>query len=252
MKPFYVVLPMFLIFFIFLLSINQYSALELILLVFFVGVIVFIGINYFFGVEITSTLSSLFSKPKVDIDIVDSNVKPSFFNSISNKFNQPSLNEKSTQPSNEKSNFNQPSSLNESEKSTTKPEVYHINGKFDYSMARSVCKAYDATLATLNQIKDTYKKGGEWCDYGWSEDEMVLYPTQESSWKKYQEGNKQQCGLPGINGGYNTYLNQQLGVNCYGVKPTGKMPIIQMAPIEKKTFPKQGTVSPFNYTQWNA
>jgi len=234
MKPFYVVLPMFLIFFIFLLSINQYSALELILLVFFVSVIVLIGINYFFGVEITSTLSSLLSKPKVNIDIVDStNVKPSSssFNSTSNK----NLNE---------------TNQNETVKSNI-PETYHINGNFDYSMSRSVCKAYNATLATLDQIKDTYKKGGEWCDYGWSEDEMVLYPTQESSWKKYQEGNKQQCGIPGINGGYNTYLNQQLGVNCYGVKPAGKMPI-QMSPVEKKTFPKQGTLSPFNYTQWNA
>ena len=247
MKPFYVVLPMFLIFFIFLLSINQYSALELILLVFFVGVIVLIGINYFFGVEITSTLSSLFSKPKVDIDILDSN-KPS-----SNEDSKPTSNSFFNSKMfnrNGNTSLNQNTSLNSTE-TNRKPETYHIHGNFDYSMARSVCKAYDATLATLDQIKDTYKKGGEWCDYGWSEDEMVLYPTQESSWKKYQEGNKQQCGIPGINGGYNAYLNQQLGVNCYGVKPAGKMPI-QMSPVEKKILPKQGTLSPFNYTQWNA
>ena len=229
MKPFYVVLPMFLIFFIFLLSINQYSALELILLVFFVGVIILIGINYFFGVEITTTLSSLLSKPKVDIDILDSSKQNQ--NQTQNQAQNQTLTQTLTQK---------------------KPETYHIHGNFDYSMARSVCKAYDATLATLDQIKDAYKKGGEWCDYGWSEDEMVLYPTQESSWKQYQEGNKQQCGIPGINGGYNTYLNQQLGVNCYGVKPAGKMPIIQMSPVEKKILPKQGTLSPFNYTQWNA
>ena len=75
MKPFYVVLPMFLVCFIFLLSINQYTALEWILLIFFMGIIAVIGTNYFFGVEITSTLSSLFSKPKVNIDIVKQNFK---------------------------------------------------------------------------------------------------------------------------------------------------------------------------------
>ena len=231
MKPFYVVLPMFLVCFIFLLSINQYTALEWILLIFFMGIIAVIGTNYFFGVEITSTLSSLFSKPKVNIDIVKQN---------------------SDIDSND-SNTNSNSSLNfNAIKLNSKPETYHINGKFDYSMARSVCKAYNATLATLEQIQGAYKKGGEWCDYGWSEDEMVLYPTQKASWEKYQEGDdKHQCGIPGINGGYNTYLNQQLGVNCYGVKPPGKMPI-QMTPVEKKILPKQGTLSPFNYTQWNA
>ena len=101
-------------------------------------------------------------------------------------------------------------------------------------MARSICKAYDATLATLSQIKDSYQKGGEWCDYGWSEDGMVLYPTQESSWKKYQNGKKDQCGIPGINGGYNHRVHQRLGVNCYGVKPDGKMPLY-VSPVEKQS-----------------
>jgi hypothetical protein len=35
------------------------------------------------------------------------------------------------------------------------------------------------------------------------------------------------------------------------VKPDGKMPLY-VSPVEKKsTLPKQGTVSPFNYTAWS-
>jgi len=216
MNPIYVVIPMFVVFFIILCTVNQYSALEWVLFLCFLCIIGVIGTQYFLGVELTTTLSSLFSKPEIDVDIV---------------------NDKDTD-STHKNDGHKP------------PEAYHINGQFDYSMARSICKAYDATLATLSQIKDSYQKGGEWCDYGWSEDNMVLYPTQESTWKKYQDGKKDQCGIPGINGGYNHRLHQRLGVNCYGVKPDGKMPI-QVSSVEKKTVPKQGTVSPFNYNAWS-
>lgn len=220
MNPLYVVLPMFVVFFIILLSVNQYSALEWILFLCFLCIIGVIGTQYFLGVELTTTLSSLFSKPEVDVDIVNDADHDNHDNGNNNDKHK-------------------------------KPEAYHINGQFNYSMARSICKAYDATLATLSQIKDSYQKGGEWCDYGWSEDGMVLYPTQESSWKKYQDGKKDQCGIPGINGGYNHRVNQRLGVNCYGVKPDGKMPLY-VSPVEKKTtIPKQGTVSPFNYTAWS-
>jgi hypothetical protein len=118
-------------------------------------------------------------------------------------------------------------------------------------MAKSVCKAYDATLASLSQIKEAYDKGAEWCDYGWSEDKMVLYPTQEESWKTYQKSKKDQCGIPGINGGYNRRTRQRLGVNCYGVKPSGKMPL-QVSPVETaQPLPKHGTLSPFNYKAWS-
>jgi hypothetical protein len=231
MNPLYVVLPMFIVFFIILLTVNQYSALEWILFLCFLCIIGVIGTQYFLGVELTTTLSSLFSKPEVDVDIV---------------------NDADRNNDNDNDNNNDSDSDSDSDNGKNKPpEAYHINGQFNYSMARSICKAYDATLATLSQIKDSYQKGGEWCDYGWSEDNMVLYPTQESSWKKYQDGKKDQCGIPGINGGYNHRLNQRLGVNCYGVKPDGKMPLY-VSPVEKKsTIPKQGTVSPFNYTAWN-
>ena len=220
MNPLYVVLPMFIVFFIILCTVNQYTALEWMLFLCFLCIIGVIGTQYFLGVELTTTLSSLFSKPEVNVDIV-------------------------------KDGDNDNDHDHDNDNKHKSSETYHINGQFDYSMARSICKAYDATLATLSQIKDSYQKGGEWCDYGWSEDGMVLYPTQEASWKKYQESDKDKCGIPGINGGYNRRLNQRLGVNCYGVKPDGKMPI-QVSPVETKTtLPKQGTVSPFNFEAWS-
>jgi hypothetical protein len=79
---------------------------------------------------------------------------------------------------------------------------------------------------------------------------MVLYPTQEKSWKEYQNtDDPHQCGIPGINGGYNKHVNQRLGVNCFGVKPPGTMPIYPSPVTVTKTTPNL-PVLPFNYTKW--
>ena len=81
---------------------------------------------------------------------------------------------------------------------------------------------------------------------------MVLYPTQLSSWKKYQNtDNKEQCGIPGVNGGYNHRLYQRLGVNCYGKKPEGVMPEESEEPEPQKPDPPDLTISPFNYSKWS-
>jgi hypothetical protein len=222
MNPMYAVLPMFVVFFLILLTVNQYSALEWMLLLIFLSITGFFGIQYFLGVDLTATLSSFFSKPEVNVDIV----------------------------TDEKITETETQTETEPGKTQKGPETYHIQGNFDYSMAKSVCKAYDATLASLSQIKDAYEKGAEWCDYGWSEDGMVLYPTQEDSWKLYQKEKKDKCGIPGINGGYNSRTRQRLGVNCYGVKPSGVMPL-NPSPVEKPNLPKQGLISPFNYKAWS-
>ena len=225
MNPMYAVLPMFAVFFIILLTVNQYNAVEWIVLLCFLCIIGVIGMQYFLGVELTGTLSSLFDKPEVTVDIVTDKDQDSKVNTPTNDTNKDNKN--------------------------NGPETYHVQGQFDYSMSKSVCKAYDATLASLSQIKDAYDKGAEWCDYGWSEDGMVLYPTQEDSWKLYQKEKKDKCGIPGINGGYNPRTRQRLGVNCYGVKPSGVVPLYA-SPVENKpNLPKQGTISPFNYKAWS-
>ena len=56
-----------------------------------------------------------------------------------------------------------------------------------------------AESASLEQVVDAYKSGGEWCNYGWSKDQLALYPTQKST---YNKDNDSACGYPGINGGY--------------------------------------------------
>jgi Extracellular link domain len=101
-------------------------------------------------------------------------------------------------------------------------EVFNIsNNVYSYSDAQSVCKMYGAKLATYDQIEKAYQNGGEWCNYGWSEGQMAYFPTQKSTWAKLQatDNHKNDCGRPGVNGGYiaNPYI--QFGVNCYGQKP---------------------------------
>lgn len=220
-----------------ILMTNNYSALEFLMFLFFVIIIAIVGANYFFGIQLTTTLNNLFTSPKVNVAIVEPT-------------------EDQTQETVSGSSSGSSSGTGTSSGTGSSPETYHIQGQFDYSIAKSVCKAYGATLATLDQVKDSFKKGGEWCDYGWSEDQMVLYPTQKSSWQNYQEtDNKTQCGIPGINGGYNTRPNQKLGVNCFGKKPSGKMPeVVAPAKIDDRAAYWKGqnlNISPFNYNSWS-
>jgi hypothetical protein len=101
-------------------------------------------------------------------------------------------------------------------------EVFNIaNNIYAYSDASAVCAAYGAKLASYDQVEDAYNHGAEWCNYGWSQDQMAFFPTQKSTWLKYQatDDQKNDCGRPGVNGGYFDNPNLQLGVNCYGVKP---------------------------------
>lgn len=101
-------------------------------------------------------------------------------------------------------------------------EVFNIsNNLYTYDDSQAICAAYGAKLATYDQIEDTYNKGGEWCNYGWSDGQMIFFPTQKSTWNKLQTDpkNKNNCGRPGINGGYIANPYMKFGVNCYGTKP---------------------------------
>ena len=101
-------------------------------------------------------------------------------------------------------------------------EVFNVsNNLYTYDDAKSVCASYDSRLATYNEIEDAYNKGAEWCNYGWSDGQMAFFPTQKSTWAELQKSPKTQnnCGRPGVNGGYmeNPYI--RFGVNCFGKKP---------------------------------
>jgi len=110
-------------------------------------------------------------------------------------------------------------------------EVFNVgNNLYTYEDAREVCSIYNAELATYDQIEKAYNNGAEWCNYGWSANQLALFPTQKETWAKLQSygteigksayvNHGNDCGRPGINGGYIANPYVKFGVNCYGVKP---------------------------------
>ena len=103
-----------------------------------------------------------------------------------------------------------------------KKQVFNIPGNtYNYKNAKALCTAYGSRLATYKEIEGAYDKGGEWCNYGWSDGQMALFPTQQKTFDHLQTipGHEQDCGRPGINGGYMINPQLKFGVNCYGHKP---------------------------------
>lgn len=101
-------------------------------------------------------------------------------------------------------------------------EVFNIaNNLYTYDDAQSICTSYGAKLATYDQLEDAYNNGADWCNYGWSDGQMIFFPTQKSTWHKLQgtKDHKNDCGRPGINGGYIANPYVKFGVNCFGKKP---------------------------------
>jgi hypothetical protein len=104
-----------------------------------------------------------------------------------------------------------------------KKEVFNISSnRYTYADSAPLCKALGAELATYEQVSNAHKRGADWCNYGWVKGQMAVYPTQEETWQKLQEGPVDQrtsCGRPGLNGGYFDNPELRFGVNCYGIKP---------------------------------
>jgi len=103
-----------------------------------------------------------------------------------------------------------------------KKQVFNIPGNYyTYNDAKAMCSAYGAELATYDQLEKAYNNGAEWCNYGWSANQLALFPTQKKTYDILQgtPGHENDCGRPGINGGYIANPNVKFGVNCYGDKP---------------------------------
>jgi hypothetical protein len=101
-------------------------------------------------------------------------------------------------------------------------EVFHFpDNDHTYQEAKELCEAYDARLATYDEIERAYNNGANWCSYGWSKEQMALFPTQKSVYNELKQikGHEHDCGRPGINGGFFNNKDMKFGVNCYGVKP---------------------------------
>ena len=150
-------------------------------------------------------------------------------------------------------------------------QVFNIPGnKYTYEDAKALCSAYSSRLATYDEVEGAYNSGGEWCNYGWSDDQMALFPTQKKTYDKLQkiEGHEKDCGRPGVNGGYMNDATLKFGANCYGNKPVitkkEEQLMANASPFPKtekdmqfeqhvqnlKTNINDIVVSPFNYTTW--
>ena len=197
------------------------------------------GLQYFFGFDVVASIKNVFlGKPIIDIKVIPiDNIYPSPIPEI-----------------------------------RYKEQVFNIPGnKYGYNDAKALCSAYGSRLATYNEIEDSYNSGGEWCNYGWSEGQMALYPTQKTTFHNLQsiKGHENDCGRPGINGGYMVNPHLKYGVNCFGHKPkitSEEEEIMEnVTPYPKtkedilmeqrvdywKTKIDDILVSPFDYKKWS-
>lgn len=224
------------------------------IIIVFIGLIVVKGFQIIFNKTITASVQDIFTnEPKVDIHL-NNNEEPEPEQSYTPILNKYGLEPVEVPTGGIKQVFNVPGNI------------------YSYDNAKAVCKAYDGRLATYDEIENAYKKGGEWCNYGWSEGQNVYFPTQEKTYNTLQEieGHENDCGRPGINGGYISNPNVKFGVNCYGKKPLiteDEREIMDTTPLypltkKDKIFNKKVDfyktqldkimISPFNKQSWSA
>nr|UZT28899.1 link (hyaluronan-binding) domain containing protein [Nucleocytoviricota sp.]UZT29251.1 link (hyaluronan-binding) domain containing protein [Nucleocytoviricota sp.] len=223
--------------------------LEALLWGLFILLLLLNGASYFLNTNIFATIKNLFSnEPQLNISLQDNNIGGG--GSV---------------------NPNAPESEQVFENPIQK-EVYHIPGnEYTYEQAKAVCKAFDGDLANYEQIEDAYDKGANWCSYGWSADQLALFPTNMKIWKKLQKegSNPNACGRPGINGGYIANQNVRFGANCFGNKPlitSQEKHLMETSSLVPKTQQeinfnnqvdffrnklKEILVAPFNRNSWN-
>lgn len=235
---------------------TKYSNWQNIFIILIIVVVIILilanAFQYFFSINITAYLKDLFSsQPQVDV-IVNHNSGKTI--ETTDDVKDPIL----------KSGSNIPEML-------FSKQVFNIPGNYyGFDDAKAICNAYGSELATYQQVEDAYKNGGEWCNYGWSANQMALYPTQQKTYDNLQKikGHEHDCGRPGINGGYIANPNVKFGINCYGNKPKinkEEEELMKIASPYPKTmqdieFQKkvdywknkvdQILVSPFNYNTW--
>lgn len=216
------------------------ATLTVILVAFFIVLVIINGLQYFFGVDIVAKLKNLFTgTPEVDITVDTSRAEAA-------KAPVPEI--------------------------LIRPQVFNIPGNdYVYPDAKALCSAYGARLATYKEIEEAYRDGGEWCNYGWSDGQMALFPTQQKTYDKLQkiEGHENDCGRPGVNGGYIANPALKFGVNCYGYKPrmnSTEQELMATEPLYPKTAKdiamenrvnywkdklSEILVSPFNSNSWS-
>ena len=224
------------------------------------GLIVFLvlinGIQYFFQIDVKTAINNLFKgTPEVDIKIEpEEKFIEKKRKNLANKVEKEIEND-----------------LGLGNLRRGGGEVFNIPGnEYTYTDAKALCKAYGGDLASYTQIENAYKSGAEWCNYGWSSNQMALYPTQKVTWNKLQKikGHEHNCGRPGVNGGYIKNKNVRFGVNCFAPKPKiteeeqtlmdnatpypltpDELKVNNMTHKYKKNL-HSILLSPFNYDKW--
>lgn len=167
---------------------NGGSIFVIIIIAILVILILVNALQYFFSINVTAYIQGLFS-PKTTVDIV---VDQSTY---------------------------QPAPVPEIR---FKKQVFNIPGNYyTYDNAKALCSAYGAELAPYEEIEKAYNNGAEWCNYGWSDNQLALFPTQKKTYDTLQTipGHENDCGRIGVNGGYIANPKVKFGVNCYGYKP---------------------------------
>jgi len=210
-----------------------------IIIVIFIILLLINGLFYFFSIDVVATIKKMFTN-EPEIDIAINNLKLDY--------------------------IQEPKIFKE------RRQVFNISGNdYSYDEAKSVCNVYDARLATYDEVEDSYNSGGEWCNYGWSQDQLALFPTQKKTYNELQKikGHENDCGRSGVNGGYIANPEVKFGVNCFGYKPkisTEEEEMMQnISPYPKtekdiemenkvdywKTKINDILISPFNHTKWS-
>jgi hypothetical protein len=164
------------------------SIFGVIIMIILVILILVNALQYFFNISVTTYIQGLFTpKTKVDIVIDQGSYKPA-----------------------------------PTQEPKFKKQVFNIPGNYyTYDDAKALCSAYGAELANYNELEQAYNTGAEWCNYGWSANQLALFPTQKKTYDTLQTipGHENDCGRPGVNGGHIANPNVKFGVNCYGYKP---------------------------------
>jgi hypothetical protein len=224
-------------------SVGSTSNVLTIIIIAILVILVLINVlQYFFGIDVVAKLSNLFEPDaRLDVKVIQNDSPPSTSPSVVPEIK-------------------------------IREQVFNIPGNYyGYEDAKSLCSAYGARLANYNEVEDSYKNGGEWCNYGWSDGQMALFPTQQSTFDGLQKipGHENDCGRPGINGGYIANPQVKFGVNCFGYKP--KMTKEEEELMQNSSpYPKtekdlamearveywkkrlnEILVSPFNYKNWS-
>jgi Extracellular link domain len=218
----------------FILMLIGFGITSIFYIVFFFCLVIYIIINallYFFEIDVVTNVTTYYDSATNTeyININENSVPPPAANNSTVK----QIFQIQDQPFDSSSNEGVPIP-----EIKVAEQVFNIPANtYTYQDAKAVCSAYGARLASYNEIEDAYKKGGEWCNYGWSENQMILFPTQQKTYDQLQQikGHENDCGRQGINGGYIANPNARFGVNCFGYKP--EMTTLEEQMMENATSP---------------